>query len=198
LFQADLSGAIDSLVLLEKQSRLGADMRSNSRLLRHMVKLAFDAKNWNTLNEIIVTMSKKRSLIKYAIKNMIEDCCEMIDKIPSEDERNRLIDTLRTVTAGKIYVEVERARLTKRVVEKLEKEGKYDEAWNNLIELQVETFGSMEIKEKARSFEAFPANSHCLGSILARSNAPVNSPQGFRSRLHHFQQDQHQVLRGHG
>lgn len=118
-----------------------------------MVKLAFDAKNWNTLNEIIVTMSKKRALIKYAIKNMVEDCCEMIDKIPSEDERNRLIDTLRTVTAGKIYVEVERARLTKRVVEKLEKEGKYDEAWNNLIELQVETFGSMEIKEKVMILE---------------------------------------------
>jgi 26S proteasome regulatory subunit N5 len=55
---------------------------------------------------------------------------------------------LRTVTAGKIYVEVERARLTKRVVEKLEKEGKFDEAWKELLELQVETFGSMEIKEK--------------------------------------------------
>lgn len=58
------------------------------------------------------------------------------------------MDTLRTVTAGKIYVEVERARLTKRVVEKLEKEGKIDEAWKELLELQVETFGSMEIKEK--------------------------------------------------
>jgi len=47
-------------------------------------------------------------------------------------------------------VEVERARLTKRVVSKLEAEGKIEEAWNILIELQVETFGSMEIKEKAR------------------------------------------------
>jgi 26S proteasome regulatory subunit N5 len=135
-------------VLLEKQTRLGADMRSNSRILRHMVKLAFESRNWNVLNETIVVMSKKRALIKFAIKNMVQDCCEMIDQISLEEERNRLIETLRTVTAGKIYVEVERARLTKRVVEKLEKEGKYDEAWNNLIELQVETFGSMEIKEK--------------------------------------------------
>jgi 26S proteasome regulatory subunit N5 len=65
---------------LEKQTRLGADMRSNSRVLRHMVKLAFDAKNWNVLNETILAMSKKRALIKFAIKNMIEDCCEMIGK----------------------------------------------------------------------------------------------------------------------
>jgi len=87
-------------------------------------------------------------LIKYAIKNMVQDCCEMLDKILDEQQRNKIVDTLRTVTAGKIYVEVERARLTKRVVEKLEKEGKIDEAWKELLELQVETFGSMEIKEK--------------------------------------------------
>jgi len=150
LAKTNVNAAIESLTLLEKQTRLGADMRSNSRILRHMVKLAFEAKNWNLLNEIIVTMSKKRAIIKYAIKNMVQDCCEMIDKVESEEERNRLIETLRTVTAGKIYVEVERARLTKRVVDKLEKEGKYEEAWNNLIELQVETFGSMEIKEKVQ------------------------------------------------
>ncbi|KAI6226183.1 26S proteasome non-ATPase regulatory subunit 12 [Aphelenchoides fujianensis] len=150
LAKSNVNAAVDSLVLLEKQSRLGADMRSNSRILRHMVKLAFDAKNWDLLNETIVGMSKKRALIKYAIKNMVKDCCEMVDKVPDETERNRLIETLRTVTAGKIYVEVERARLSKRIVKKLEAEGKIEEAWNILIELQVETFGSMEIKEKVR------------------------------------------------
>ncbi|KAI6179318.1 PCI domain-containing protein [Aphelenchoides besseyi] len=150
LAKTNVSSAIDSLVLLEKQSRLGADMRSNSRILRHMVKLAFEAKNWNLLNETIVTMSKKRALIKFAIKNMVQDCCEMVDKLPNETERNRLVETLRTVTAGKIYVEVERARLSMRIAKKLEAEGKMEDAWNILIELQVETFGSMEVKEKVR------------------------------------------------
>jgi len=72
----------------------------------------------------------------------------MVDSIPNEDVRNKLVDTLRTVTAGKIYVEVERARLTKRVVEKLEQAGKIEEARTMIMELQVETFGSMEVKEK--------------------------------------------------
>ncbi|CAD5214923.1 unnamed protein product [Bursaphelenchus xylophilus] len=143
-------GAIESLSLLEKQTRLGADMRSNSRILRHMVKIAFEAKDWKLLNDTIVAMSKKRSLIKFAIKNMVQDCCEFVDQVPTEEDRNKLVDVLRTVTAGKIYVEVERARLTKRVVKKLEAEGKIEEAWNNMIELQVETFGSMEMPEKVR------------------------------------------------
>uniref|UniRef100_A0AC34QPR9 PCI domain-containing protein n=1 Tax=Panagrolaimus sp. JU765 TaxID=591449 RepID=A0AC34QPR9_9BILA len=146
----DVAAAIDSLASLEKQTRLGCDMRSNSRLVRFIVKIAFDAHNWDLLNEQVIGLSKKRALIKFAIRNMIRDVCEMVDKVPGEKERNRLVETLRTVTAGKIYVEVERARLTKRVVEKVEREGKLDEAWNMIMELQVETYGSMEMQEKVQ------------------------------------------------
>lgn len=45
-------------------------------------------------------------------------------------------------------MEVERARLTALVVKKLESEGKVEEAANLILDLQVETYGSMEIKEK--------------------------------------------------
>uniref|UniRef100_A0AC34FC22 Uncharacterized protein n=1 Tax=Panagrolaimus sp. ES5 TaxID=591445 RepID=A0AC34FC22_9BILA len=109
----DVNGAIESLASLEKQSRLGCDMKSNSRLVRHMVKLAFDGQKWDLLNDVITVLSKKRAIIKFAIRNMIRDCVEMVDKIPNDKEKNRFIETLRNVTAGKIYVE-ERARLTKR------------------------------------------------------------------------------------
>lgn len=57
---------------------------------------------------------------------------------------------LRTVTAGKIYVEVERARLTHQLAMMKEAEGDVTEAATILQELQVETFGSMERKEKVR------------------------------------------------
>ena len=56
----------------------------------------------------------------------------------------------RTVTAGKIYVEVERARLTHKLALMKEQEGDIAEAATVLQELQVETFGSMERKEKVR------------------------------------------------
>lgn len=54
------------------------------------------------------------------------------------------------MTAGKIYVEVERARLTHKLAMMKEAEGDITEAATILQELQVETFGSMERKEKVR------------------------------------------------
>lgn len=56
----------------------------------------------------------------------------------------------RTITAGKIYVEVERARLTHKLSLMKEKEGDISEAATILQELQVETFGSMDRKEKVK------------------------------------------------
>uniref|UniRef100_A0A915DUW3 PCI domain-containing protein n=1 Tax=Ditylenchus dipsaci TaxID=166011 RepID=A0A915DUW3_9BILA len=127
---------VESLYPLEKQTRLGCDMKSNNRVVLAMSSL----------------LCKKRSIIKYSIKNMIQACCEMVEKVGvgENEDKAKLIETLRTVTAGKIYVEVERARLTKRVVEKLEAEGKLEEARKMIMELQVETYGSMEIKRKVR------------------------------------------------
>ncbi|MCP9263665.1 26S proteasome non-ATPase regulatory subunit 12 [Dirofilaria immitis] len=144
----NVPAALDSLSSLEKSTRLGSDMKSNTRIVQHMVKLCFDGNDWTLLNDTILMLSKKRSIIKQAIAKMVRDCCEMIEKTPNEKIRDKLIETLRDVTAGKIYVEVERARLTSRLVKKLEAEGKLDEATTMLLELQVETYGSMELKEK--------------------------------------------------
>ncbi|KAL3097830.1 hypothetical protein niasHS_000565 [Heterodera schachtii] len=140
--------AIESLEKLEKDSRINCDMRSNQRLLCHMVKLAFDANNWQFLCETVKTLCKKRLLIKSSIKKMVQECCEIVPKAPDAASKSTLIDTLRAVTAGKIYLEVERARLTKQVAEKLETEGKVDEAREMMMELQVETYGTMEVEEK--------------------------------------------------
>lgn len=116
----------------------------------------------------------------------------MVDQLPTETERNRLAETLRTVTAGKIYVEVERARLTKRLVTKLEAEKKLEEAWTMIMELQVETYGSMEIKEKVRKAErrlldnltlaTFRCNSCCTRSVCASSARTSCAPRSSRAR----------------
>jgi len=59
-----------------------------------------------------------------------------------------LLETLLIVTEGKIYVEIEGARLTKLLAKIKEDEGKISEAADILQKLQVETFGSMERREK--------------------------------------------------
>ena len=59
----------------------------------------------------------------------------------------KLIDTLRTVTESKIYVENERSTLTHCLAIIHEKDGNVTEAAKIMQELQLETCGSMERKE---------------------------------------------------
>jgi len=53
------------------------------------------------------------------------------------------------MSAGKMFVELERARMTKMLAEIKEAEGNSAEAADVLQEVQVETVGSMEVAEKA-------------------------------------------------
>ncbi|KAH3863587.1 26S proteasome non-ATPase regulatory subunit 12-like [Dreissena polymorpha] len=146
--QGKLNDALEILLALEKQTRTGADTHSLSRVLETVVRLCFETKSWEALNENIVLLTKKRGQIKQSVTKMIQEACSYVEKTPNLDIKLKLIDTLRTVTAGKIYVEIERARLTRTLAKIREDAGKIAEAADILQELQVETFGSMEKKEK--------------------------------------------------
>ncbi|XP_071107256.1 26S proteasome non-ATPase regulatory subunit 12-like [Haliotis cracherodii] len=146
--QGKLSEAVEILLGLEKQTRTASDTHSTGRILVAVVKLSFEAKNWDALNENIVLLTKKRGQIKQAVTKMIQEACTYVEKTPNLEIKLKLIDTLRTVTAGKIYVEIERARLTRTLAKIKEDAGKIADAANILQELQVETFGSMDKKEK--------------------------------------------------
>lgn len=146
--EGKLTEALDILMSLEKQTRTGADTHSTGRVLVAIVRLCFETKNYKALNENIILLTKRRSQIKQAITKMIQECCSYVDQMPDKPTMLEFIDTLRSVTAGKIYVEVERARLTHKLAKIREDEGKIDEAATILQELQVETFGSMERREK--------------------------------------------------
>lgn len=133
---------------LEKAARTGADTHSTSRILVAIAKLCFESKDFKALNENIILLTKRRSQIKQSVTKMIQECCTYVDQIEDKGTKLQLIDTLRTVTAGKIYVEVERARLTHTLAKIKEADGQLDEAASIMQELQVETFGSMDKKEK--------------------------------------------------
>jgi hypothetical protein len=70
---------------------------------------------------------------------MVQECCKWIfdGSITAKDEELKLIETLRTVTSGKIYVEVERARLTHKLAKMYEKDGQIAKAASTMHELQV-------------------------------------------------------------
>ncbi|XP_076805038.1 26S proteasome non-ATPase regulatory subunit 12-like [Clavelina lepadiformis] len=144
----NLSEALEKLHSLEKQTRIACDMVSNGKVMVSAVRLCFDAKDWDTLNDNITVFVKKRSQLKQAIAKMVQECCTFVEKTPNLETKLKLINTLRTATEGKIYVEIERARLTRTLAKIKEDGGDISEAANILQELQVETFGSMERKEK--------------------------------------------------
>ncbi len=83
---------------------------------------------------------------------MVQECCKWIfaDEMPSKEEEIKLIETLRTVTSGKIYVEVERARLTNRLAKIQENDGQIAQAAKTMQELQVSVFVALFCPPKIR------------------------------------------------
>ncbi|KAL1483016.1 hypothetical protein MTO96_033423 [Rhipicephalus appendiculatus] len=137
-------GALDQLLSLEKQTRTGGDTHSTSRVLVAIVRICFEAKDWAALSEQVLALTKRRSQMKQSVAKMVQECLTYIDQMPTKEIKLSFIDTLRTVTAGKIYVEVERARLTHKLAQMKEADGNIAEAATLMQELQVETFGSMD------------------------------------------------------
>lgn len=100
------------------------------------------------MNEQVQLLSKKHGQLKQAITTMIQEVIKVLDEAPDLDTKIETIENIRTVTEGKIYVEVERARVSRTLSHIKEEQGDIDAATEILGELQVETYGSMDIREK--------------------------------------------------
>ncbi|PSK34887.1 26S proteasome regulatory subunit rpn5 [Elsinoe australis] len=148
LAKSNVQSAIDKLLSLEKQTRQASDLPSTSRILTAIVTICKDAGDWALLNEQTQLLSKKHGQLKQAITKMVQVVMEFLDQTPNEDTKLSTIETLRTVTEGKIFVEVERARVTRILSDIKKAKGDIKAATETLCELQVETFGSMSRREK--------------------------------------------------
>ncbi|KAL9055748.1 MAG: hypothetical protein Q9162_003384 [Coniocarpon cinnabarinum] len=143
-----LQQAIDKLLVLEKQTRQASDLPSTSRLLTHIVGFCIQSQDWPMLNEQVVALSKKHGQLRQAITRMVQTVMDHIKDTPNKETGLTVIETLRTVTEGKIFVEVERARVTKLLAQIKQQSDDLTGARDTLCELQVETFGSMSRREK--------------------------------------------------
>eukprot|EP00922_Rhytidocystis_sp_ex-Travisia-forbesii_P055632 GHVS01082403.1.p1 GENE.GHVS01082403.1~~GHVS01082403.1.p1 ORF type:complete len:478 (+),score=72.78 GHVS01082403.1:73-1506(+) len=145
-----LQEAVDELLVLEKRSRQSCDAKSCSRICCEILSLYKQGgdKHWTTLREYTTVLCRKRGQLKKCVIDMVRLCTEWLTEIKA-DVKWALIQTLLQVTEGKIFVEVERARLTLVCAEIKEEEGDVEEAATLLQEVQVETFGAMERREKA-------------------------------------------------
>ena len=61
------------------------------------------AGDWKGVNEHIVLLSKRRAQLKQAISAMVKEAITYIDRAPDLAVKTDLIETLNTVTSGKIF-----------------------------------------------------------------------------------------------
>ncbi|QEU59743.1 Rpn5 [Kluyveromyces lactis] len=148
LAKNDYSSALDQLLVLEKKTRQSSDLASSKRVLTKIVDVLVAADQWDLLNDQIMLLSKKHGQLKLSVQYMIQSVMKYLEDLKDLDTKIKTIETIRTVTENKIFVEVERARVTRDLVHIRRSENKIDEATDLLCELQVETYGSMEMYEK--------------------------------------------------
>lgn len=116
--QSNVSSAVEKLSVLEKQTRQvrevqplspaqlivtqASDLASTSRLLVAIVTICKDQEDWSMLNEQVLLLSKKHAQLKQAITKMVQVVMGFIDDTPNKDVKLSVIETLRTVTEGKV------------------------------------------------------------------------------------------------
>ncbi|XP_022742665.1 26S proteasome non-ATPase regulatory subunit 12 homolog A [Durio zibethinus] len=144
----NMEAAIDQLLNVEKQMRFAGDVAGTKKAVTDILQLCFEDKDWKSLNEQIVNLAKKRGQLKQAVTAMVQQAMQYIDETPDLETRIELIKTLNSVSAGKIYVEIERARLIKKLAKIKEEQGLVAEAADLMQEVAVETFGAMAKTEK--------------------------------------------------
>lgn len=102
LAKKDLQKAIEKLAAFEKQARQASDLASTSRALVATVTICKDAGDWSMLNEQTLLLSKKHGQLKQAITKMVQTVMGFLDDTPNLDVKLSVIETLRTVTEGKV------------------------------------------------------------------------------------------------
>ncbi|KAJ7070762.1 PCI domain-containing protein [Mycena amicta] len=157
-----LEPALDKLLILEKQTRNAADLASTTRLVKAVVEHCYEARNYDLLNTNVSILSKKHGQLKAAIQALVELVMGWLDDVKKSAGTEKwleLVQTLRSVTEGKIFLETPRARVTLLLAKHHEglagtspQTPAYKEnmttASELLSDLQVETYSSMDRREK--------------------------------------------------
>ncbi|KAG6854217.1 hypothetical protein C0991_009235 [Blastosporella zonata] len=158
-----LQEGLDKIFTLEKQTRNAADLSSTTRLVKAAVEHCYKARDFTLLNSTISVLSKKHGQLKAAVQAIVELSMGWLDEIKQANGVPKwleVVETLRGVTEGKIFLETPRARVTLLLAH-------YHEGLSNaststpaaqkeslvtasdlLSDLQVETYSSMDRREK--------------------------------------------------
>lgn len=166
------SGLQDALALLaahEKRCRLGNDNPSLVKVCEASLELCHQLGDHEALLSTLKTLSTRRSQKSKAIAALVAKCLPWVVDVDADgftplplidtnsndniievarSHRDALVEELRNITDGKMYLEAERARLTRTVAILKESAGDIAGAADVLQEVHVETYGSISKREK--------------------------------------------------
>jgi len=158
-----LQDALALLAALEKRCRVGNDTPSLVKVCEASLELCHTASDSEALLATLKTLSTRRSQKTKAIASLVSKCLPWLVAVDDDGftplpivsggddaikARDALVEELRNITDGKMYLEAERARLTRTVAIIKESAGDIAGAADALQEVHVETYGSISKREK--------------------------------------------------
>lgn len=148
IIEQPFDAAVEALHVLERRTRIAKDDLANCEVCMAIVSLCIRTQRWGDLQNNVSILAKRRGYSRKSVSEIVKASMGALQHITDEKTRIDLIKCLLEVTEGKIFVEVERARLTKSLVEYLETKGELEEAMNLLQDLRLEILTSMEEEER--------------------------------------------------
>eukprot|EP00980_Cylindrotheca_fusiformis_P024251 scaffold11680_cov142-Cylindrotheca_fusiformis.AAC.9 len=150
--------ALAILAALEKRCRTGNDVPNLVRVCEASLQYCKDAGDIELLLTTLQTLTTRRSQKTQAVSAMVHKATPwcVVDQftpitVSTEEEkaaRNKLVEALRGIADGKLFLEGELARLTRALAIIKEQEGDIAGAADVLQEVHVETYGSLSKREK--------------------------------------------------
>ena len=156
LNEKGLQETINFLFLTEKKCRKYNDLNNLKDICLYMLKLCQNLNNFEMLNSTLLLISKKRSQSKTIIQTIVQNSLNFLENEKKEyfdDEKNEitkinLLDTLKIISDGKIFLEGENSKFIFLLSKIKEKNLDFSSACELINNVHVETYGSLNKKEK--------------------------------------------------
>ena len=139
-----------NLIIIERYCR----NHENVELLLHTVEALMNiTKQYKTVkevNDLFTFLVTRRAQEKQAITKLVNMCMKYINeiKINNDEGYEMLCKTICNLTEGKVFVDNQRAQIVKEFALYLEEKKKYEEASELLKSMHIETFVSLDKREK--------------------------------------------------
>jgi 26S proteasome regulatory subunit N5 len=151
--RAAADAVVDELLSLEKVARLSGDNDSTKRLATEVVAIYRILKEYEAMLDVVQVLMRRRAQSSQVQAAIVREAVEGIQamEIAGKDNRKKVMDAItrmRTLTEGKLHVELDYGRLSVRLAKMHEEDGDLATSCQILQHIQVETMTSMSRFEK--------------------------------------------------